>query len=124
MRVTIHVHRAGTTDTLATVIVIDDRILTLADELIIEHIDHLEEGSILIDMLHLISLKVTLLMTVALTPNLNFNVYKLIHNPKCVVSIMPSCNYVSEALHTHSSDPPCTSPGACPHRYKPSRRHS
>ena len=88
MGVTIHIHGASATDTLAAVIIIDDRVLALADELIIEHIDHLEEGSVLIDMLHLVGLEVTLLMTVPLTPNLNFNVNKLIHNLKCASSLL------------------------------------
>ena len=76
---TVHIEGAHTADTLAAVVVKDDRLLALLDELLVEDVHHLKEGGVGGDVAHLVGLKAALGMSVGLTPNLKFETYICIH---------------------------------------------
>jgi hypothetical protein len=75
----IDVERAHTADTFAAVVVEDNGLLTIAYELLIEDIEHLEEGATLGYILQVVGFERTLYLGAALTPDLNLDIYILVH---------------------------------------------
>ena len=68
MGVTVDIERAHTADTLAAVVVEDERLLAFVDEFLVEDVEHLQEGSIIRDVVHLAYVEVALLAGTVLTP--------------------------------------------------------
>ena len=68
MRMSVDVERAHTADTLAAVVVKDERLLVGLDELLVEDVQHLQERGVARDILHLKGIKVTLSRGAILTP--------------------------------------------------------
>ena len=68
MGAAVHLQGAGAADTLAAVVVESDRLHTLADELVIQDVQHLQERGILFHVGDMIGLEVTLGFGVLLPP--------------------------------------------------------
>ena len=68
MGAAVHIQGAGAADTLAAVVVEGDGFHTLADQLVIKNVQHLQEGGILFHVGDMIGLEVTLGFGVLLTP--------------------------------------------------------
>ena len=81
--VTIDVERAHATDALAAVVVEDDRLLVFSHELLVESVQHLEEGHVSRDALEVVGLETAFLLRSFLTPDLERDVYSLIHWKRC-----------------------------------------
>ena len=79
VRMAVDIHRAHTAYTLAAVVVEGDRILVLADELLVEDIHHLQERCTLEDVFEFVGLEETFCFRSGLTPNANFNVNVAVH---------------------------------------------
>ena len=71
MRRTVDVKRAHTADTLAAVVVEHERLLTSIDEFLVEDVEHLQERSVVGDVLHLVRIEMTLILRAVLLPILN-----------------------------------------------------
>ncbi len=69
MGAAVHIQGACTADTLAAVVVEGDGFHTLADELVIEDVQHFEEGGVLLHIGDMIGLEVTLGFGVFLAPH-------------------------------------------------------
>ena len=65
----VHIQGAGAADALAAVVVEGDGLHTLADELVVQDVQHLQEGGVLFHVGDMIGLEVTLGFGVLLTPH-------------------------------------------------------
>ena len=65
MGAAVHIQGAGAADALAAVVVEGDGLHALADELVIENVQHLQEGGILLHVGDMIGLEVTLRFALA-----------------------------------------------------------
>ena len=65
----VYIQGAGTADALAAVVVEGDGFHTLADELVVQDVQHLQEGGVLFHVGDMIGLEVTLGFGVLLTPH-------------------------------------------------------
>ena len=68
VRVAVDVQGAHAAYTLAAVVVEDERLLALFDELLVENVEHLEEGGVVGYVLHLACVEVTLGLGAVLAP--------------------------------------------------------
>ena len=77
VRRTVDVERAHTADTLAAVVVEDERLLAGYDEFLVHDVEGLEEGGVIGNVLQLVSVEVALLLRAVLFPELycNTNVF-------------------------------------------------
>ena len=66
----VDVERAHAADTLATVVVENERLFAALDELLVQDVEHFEEGSIGGDILHFKCVEMTLCLRTILTPHL------------------------------------------------------
>ena len=76
---TVDVERAHAADAFAAVAVKDNGFLALVDELLVEHVEHLEERAAGRDVLDTVGLERTGLFGRALTPDLEVYVYSMFH---------------------------------------------
>ena len=76
---TVYIHRAHTADSLTAVVVEGDRILVLADQLLVQNVHHLKERRTLEDVFEFVGLKVTFCFRSRLSPNANVDVDVAIH---------------------------------------------
>jgi hypothetical protein len=68
---------AGAADPLAAVVLEGDRLLAALDELLVEDVQHLQEGGVLVDVLDLISHHPPLVRGALLTPDVEGQVHYL-----------------------------------------------
>ena len=57
----------------------DNGLLAIADELLVENVEHLEEGATLGYILQVVGFERTLYLGTTLTPDLNLDIYILVH---------------------------------------------
>ena len=92
VRMPVDIERAHTAYTFTAIVVVCHRILILADQLLVEYVDHFEERSALGNLFELISLKVTTFFGSLLPPYLYGDIYIFIHNgSKCVLISSYNC---------------------------------
>jgi hypothetical protein len=77
MRDTIDHEATHAADTLATVVVEGDWLLTSGDQLFVDHIEHLQEGHIRTDVPGLILHETAMIMGVFLTPHMKGHIHYL-----------------------------------------------
>ena len=75
----VDVEGAHTADTLAAVVVEDERLLAGSDELLVHDVEGLEEGGVIGNVLQLVRVEVALLLRAVLFPELNGNTDILSH---------------------------------------------
>ena len=68
---TVDIERAHTADTFAAVVVEYERLLAFFYELLVEDVEHFEEGSVARDILHLTAFEVALVLRTILLPIFN-----------------------------------------------------
>ena len=75
VRLTVDHHTTGTADALAAVVVESDRVLVLERELLVEHVEHLEEGHVRRDVRELVRDHPALVVTALLSPHAQGDVH-------------------------------------------------
>jgi hypothetical protein len=68
---TVDIKRAHTADTFTAVVVEYERLLAFFYELLVEDVEHFEEGSVARDILHLTAFEVALVLRTILLPIFN-----------------------------------------------------
>ena len=75
MRAAVDIKGACSADTLAAIVVERNRIYSLTDQLLVENVEHFQEGCIRLYIIDMIGLKVSFCLSVTLTPYLNIEIH-------------------------------------------------
>ena len=121
----VYIQGAHTADTLAAVMVEYNRLFALVHQPLVQNIQHLQERYALVDVIHWVSLEMSLFLRTFLTPNLQCYIYIFIHLILIFVcKLITSCSYVSAEQQTHNSAALSASPDPCRRPGTPSKIHT